>query len=489
MAGVAVTWTTSASSVATVGASGLVTGLAEGMATITASAGSASGSAAVTVMQPVASVEVSPAAETVGLGSTLQLTAVGFDENGDAVEGAEFSWESNDAAVATVDASGLVTGVAEGMATITATAGSGEGTAEITVMDLERAALVALYETTDGPNWINSENWLTDAPLGDWYGVDTDASGGVVGLELGGQWDSDAREWILHGLSGPIPPELGNLADLTTLDLHHNLLRGPIPPELGRLADLQFLSLGSNDLTGPVPPELGGLTSLSWLILSANDLTGPIPPELGRLADLASLHLWGNDLTGPIPVELGQLVNLRFLSLSANNLEGPIPTILGSLTELGSLNLASNDLSGPIPAELGQLVNLTWLSLESNNLTGPIPTELGSLIELESLILRYNDLTGPIPGSFLALNALERFHFERNADVCAPGTTDFVTWLESLERTTGPYCNEPDMKVLEQLYQTTGGPDWMDSGGWIETPALAEWYGVTTKPPGPGRGT
>ena len=65
--------------------------------------------------------EVSPAtAELTALGASVQLTAVAFDANGHAVAGAEFSWESSDAGVATVDALGLVTGVAEGAATITA---------------------------------------------------------------------------------------------------------------------------------------------------------------------------------------------------------------------------------------------------------------------------------------------------------------------------------------------------------------------------------
>ena len=52
----------------------------------------------------------------------------------------------------------------------------------------DRDILIALYETTDGPNWLNSDNWLTDAPLGEWYGVDTDASGRVVRLDLVGMW-------------------------------------------------------------------------------------------------------------------------------------------------------------------------------------------------------------------------------------------------------------------------------------------------------------
>ena len=88
-----------------VDASGLVTAAGNGTATITASAGSASGSAVVTVTQSVVSVAVSPSAtELTAWGETVQLAAEAIDENGHAVAGAEFSWESSDAGVATVDA-------------------------------------------------------------------------------------------------------------------------------------------------------------------------------------------------------------------------------------------------------------------------------------------------------------------------------------------------------------------------------------------------
>ena len=109
----------------------------------------------------------------------------------------------------------------------------------------DRDILIALYETTDGPNWLNSDNWLTDAPLGDWYGVDTDASGRVVRLDLVGMWDSENSQWIRHGLSGAIPAELGGLANLERLYLYSNQLLGPIPAELGGLANLERLSLGT----------------------------------------------------------------------------------------------------------------------------------------------------------------------------------------------------------------------------------------------------
>ena len=130
MAGATVTWSSGSASVATVDGMGLVTAVGNGEATITASTGSASGSAVVTVMQSVVSVEVSPSVdELTVLGATVQLTAEAFDENGHAVAGAEFSWESSDVAVATVNAGGLVTAIAEGVATITASAGEASGSA------------------------------------------------------------------------------------------------------------------------------------------------------------------------------------------------------------------------------------------------------------------------------------------------------------------------------------------------------------------------
>ena len=64
----------------------------------------------------------------------------------------------------------------------------------------DRAILVALYHATGGRDWDESENWLTDVPLGEWYGVTTDSDGRVTELNL------------IGGLSGPIPPQLGNPA-------------------------------------------------------------------------------------------------------------------------------------------------------------------------------------------------------------------------------------------------------------------------------------
>ncbi|WP_419936495.1 hypothetical protein [Candidatus Palauibacter sp.] len=93
-------------------------------------------------------------------------------------------------------------------------------------------------------------------------------------------------------------------------------------------------------------------------------------------------------------------------------------------------------------------------------------------------------MTDPIPESLRALDALERFEFEENAGQCAPGTTDFFTWLAHIKGASGPYCNESDAAVLELLYNASEGPDWTNSGGWLDTPVLKDWHGVEANPLG-----
>ena len=73
-------------------------------------------------------------------------------------------------------------------------------------VETDREALVALYNATDGENWNESDNWLSDAPLGEWYGVGTYDDGRVGALYLSS-----------NDLSGKIPPELGSLSNLTGL--------------------------------------------------------------------------------------------------------------------------------------------------------------------------------------------------------------------------------------------------------------------------------
>ena len=290
----------------------------------------------------------------------------------------------------------------------------------------DRAALVALYNATDGDNWRWNFNWVSDEPLSEWTGVTTNDDGRVTRLDIN-----------RNNLSGAIPPELGRLFKLEYLSLTRSQLSGSIPPELGRLFKLEYLSLTRNQLASSIPPELGNLSNLEILSLSSNQLSGSIPTELGKLSNLTELWLWGNDLSGDIPSALSELSNLEILSLQNNGLTSEIPSELGNLTNLEDLLLAGNDLSGAIPSELGSLSNLEFLSLSGNDLTGCIPNVLGDTWS--------NDLS------------------ELGLSFCASRASD-----------------PADRAILEAFYNATGGANWSTSTNWLTNQPMGLWYGVAT---------
>ena len=130
-----VTWASNNTTVATVTTAGVVTGRATGTATITATSEGQSGTSTLTVqLTPVATVQVSPTTSSVDVGATTQLTAVTRDANGVVLTGRLVTWTTSNPAAATVSSSGLVTGVAVGSATITATSETRTATAAITVV-------------------------------------------------------------------------------------------------------------------------------------------------------------------------------------------------------------------------------------------------------------------------------------------------------------------------------------------------------------------
>ena len=317
--------------------------------------------------------------------------------------------------------------------------------------DDDRAALTALYNDTDGPNWSTSTNWLTDSPIGEWYGVSVDIEGRVTSIEL-----------AENQLSGEIPSELGNLYNLQSLDLGRNDLEGKIPAELSNLTNLTWLSLSGNQLIGEIPvEELVKLPNLKTLWLGDNLLEGEIPLELGNMAKLKTLGLGGNELTGQIPSELGSLTKLTRLYLGDNQLSGEIPSELGSLTNLWALGLDNNQLSGEIPSEFGNLTNLGKLFLGGNQLTGEIPSEFGNLTNLEKLFLGGNQLTGCIP--------------EGLRDVEGNDLNDLGLFICGVSAQGSP----EDRAALTALYNDTDGPNWSTSTNWLTDSPLNQWYGVS----------
>ena len=164
--------------------------------------------------------------------------------------------------------------------------------------DPERTALVSIYESSGGSSWTRSDNWCSDKPLSDWYGVETDAWGHVTALRLSH-----------NNLSGTISEKISKLTGLQHLDLSWNDLGGEIKDLdfFSNLTELETINLSRNHFSGELwPPNWSKLNRLKMLNLSFNQIKAVIFPvrwwscmiEDGRMVDLI---LNGNYLYGDIP--------------------------------------------------------------------------------------------------------------------------------------------------------------------------------------------
>ena len=326
----------------------------------------------------------------------------------------------------------------------------------------DRDVLIKMYNATNGDNWYNNENWLSDMPLATWHGVVVDSRGNVSELDLS-----------MNNLNGMLIPEIGKLTALVELELWGNSLAGNIPMELGGLTRLSSLQLAGNRLTGTIPPELGNLRLLYFLSLEANELTGTIPPEIGQITRLRSLLLRENNLSGGIPDELGNLAELEWILVYPNKFEDcsipePLQLVatndfdelttryctpdpndssvliklynatngdewhnndnwlsdqplaawygvdvnnLGKVTEI---DLQGNNLRGTLIPEIGQLPELMRLWLDDNHLMGTIPVELTSLDKLTSIALANNEISGRIPAEIGQITTLQLLKLSGN---------------------------------------------------------------------------
>ncbi|KAG5514643.1 hypothetical protein RHGRI_035892 [Rhododendron griersonianum] len=242
-----------------------------------------------------------------------------------------------------------------------------------------------------------------------------------------------------NNLSGPVPPEIGNLISLQVLDLNTNELTGELPNNLSSLNNLQRLFLYVNKLSGSIPSDLGkNSPSLANVSFSENNFSGELPPGLcnglalqeltvnvngfnGSLpkclkncSELTRVRLEWNQFSGNISEAFGVYPNLYFITLMGNLFSGELSPQWGECTNLTNMQFDGNRISGEIPVQLGNLTRLGILSLSSNELTGEIPTELGNLSGLLNLNLSNNRLTGEIPPTLAYLTDLQLLDLSEN---------------------------------------------------------------------------
>ncbi|XVE80983.1 hypothetical protein DITRI_Ditri15bG0025700 [Diplodiscus trichospermus] len=142
-----------------------------------------------------------------------------------------------------------------------------------------------------------------------------------------------------NNFTGNISDWIGSLPDLSVLLLKANQFHDDYVEEdivfstkrssynyTGKILDsLAGIDLSCNKLIGLIPPELGNLSEIHTLNLSHNNLTGPIPSTFSKLKQIESLDLSYNNLNGRIPSQLIELNTLAVFIVAYNNLSGPLP--------------------------------------------------------------------------------------------------------------------------------------------------------------------
>ena len=180
------------------------------------------------------------------------------------------------------------------------------------------------------------------------WGQDCTADDGTDGVEL---WD-----------------ECYSIENTTTLDLYANGLTGVIPPEIGNLVNLEGLYLASNQLSGEIPSEIGNLVNLIDFYLSSNQLSGEIPESICNIyPNLSYFQVTHNQLCPPYPECIEDYVgyqdtsNCEQLSIIAEILPitynlynvypnpfNPVTTLRYDLPEDARVNITIYDMMGRI---------------------------------------------------------------------------------------------------------------------------------------------
>lgn len=299
---------------------------------------------------------------------------------------------------------------------------------------IERNALIALYNATDGEHWNNKTNWCSDAPVNEWYGVYCEGEKGhVIGISM-----------VWNNLSGSLPVEIGNMSQLRGINLEGNTnLNGKIPDEFGDLvllteANLMYCGALSNHESSifrlpnldvlrcgldSIPQSIGNMTSIRELCIEF--LHGSLPEGIGNLSNLETLYLFyvgqstQEDLV--FPSYISNLTELRNLSLSGTEQNygfvGSLPENIGNLTQLETFGCTNSHLTGHIPASIANCKKLSQLDLHENSLSGSIPAELFTLPSLFRCDLHGNQLSGTLPPQFAnMMNPAEMWSVEMSRE-------------------------------------------------------------------------
>ena len=186
---------------------------------------------------------------------------------------------------------------------------------ECPATQIERLVLSELYASTGGNSWTSSDGWESDSSVDDWYGV-TVGDSLIEQLRLPG-----------NGLRGPLPPEIGNLRELETLDLADNSLTGALSGAITSLDALDTIGVsGNTDMHGPLPSRMIEMTGLKALQYADTDLCAP--PSARFQAWIDGLDL-ADGTTCDNPDEVRLSLPVVYLTQAIQRPRGDVPLLSG----------------------------------------------------------------------------------------------------------------------------------------------------------------
>src|SRR5213596_2549430 len=288
LTGRVITWQSSDNSIATVNGSGLVTGAGPGgPVTMTATSEGQSGTATVTVtLAPVAAVTVTPSSGTVAIGRTVQLTATPRDASGNPLTGRAIGWSSSDNTIATVNSSGLVTGVVAGAVTITATSEGQSGTASITVSGVTVASVTVSPASASVPvgQTVQLSATLRDA-------------NGTILTGRSVTWASNNTPVATVTGTGLVTAKVAGSATITaTSEGQSGTAAITVTPSAGAQFDHVFIVLEeNNDYSSVTSSSMPYLTGLAAQYGLATQYYANTHPSIGNYLDMTSGTVLTND--------------------------------------------------------------------------------------------------------------------------------------------------------------------------------------------------
>jgi len=236
--------------------------------------------------------------------------------------------------------------------------------------------------------------------------------------------------------SGALPASIGNLRQLSVLDLSNCNFSGTLPRSMSGLKELTSLLFSFNNFTGPIP-SLNMSRNLTHLDFSHNYFTGSITyVHLEGLRKQVQIDFQDNLLDGNIPSSIFALPLVQSIYLSNNHFRGQLDDFSNiSSSMLETLDLRSNNLEGPIPPSIFNLTSLKVLELSFNKLNGRIKLDvLQKLSNLTTLALSHNNLS--VDTNLTNVGLISSFHNMSSLGLASCYLTEFPSFLKNHSRIT-----------------------------------------------------